>query len=145
MSRRLAIAIGGWTLLAWGGRIGLLAGGEGVWAWLRIGGSLLVGTMAVVCLTFPGLRWARRPSLLLFAMFTVVLWARSLYVNWVGSGSLPFKVVHSVLALGFFALAWWAYKLAGTPVSTGGHAIAPPNEGHGQEKTQSKATGLPEG
>ena len=108
----LAIAITAWTLAAWGGRIGLLTNGEGMGAWLRIGGSLLVGLFAGAALVFSQLEAARRPALMVFAVFTVVLWARSLIVNWVGDGSLPFKLVHTVLALGFFALAWWAFSYA---------------------------------
>lgn len=106
----LAIAIAAWTLVAWGGRIGLLTSGEGVGAWLRIGGSLIVGALAVAALLVPQLEPARRPALIVFSVFTVVLWIRSLIVNWVGEGSLPFKLVHTVLALGFFALAWWAFS-----------------------------------
>jgi prepilin signal peptidase PulO-like enzyme (type II secretory pathway) len=108
----LAVAITAWTLAAWGGRIGLLTNGEGIGAWLRIGGSLLIGLLAAAALVFPQLETARRPALMVFAVFTVVLWARSLIVNWVGDGSLPFKLVHTVLALGFFALAWWAFSYA---------------------------------
>lgn len=104
----LAVAIGAWTLVAWGGRIGLLTSEEGLGAWLRIGGSLIVGALAVAALLAPQLEPARRPALVLFSVFTVVLWIRSLIVNWVGDGSLPFKLVHTVLALGFFALAWWS-------------------------------------
>ena len=46
----LAVAIGLWTLLAWGGRVRLLADAEqaDVGNWVRIGGSLLVGAVAIV-------------------------------------------------------------------------------------------------
>lgn len=115
----LAIAITVWTLVAWGGRIGLLTSGEGIGAWLRIGGSLLIGLFAAAALAFPQLESARRPALILFSVFTLVLWVRSLIVNWVGEGSLPFKLVHTVLALGFFALAWWAYSYAASALVTG--------------------------
>ncbi len=104
----LAAAIAVWTLVAWGGRIGLLTSGEGVGAWLRIGGSLLIGLFAAATLVVAQLEGARRWALILFSVFTVVLWARSLIVNWLGDGSLPFKLVHTVLAAGFFALVWWA-------------------------------------
>ena len=108
----LAVAIAAWTLAAWGGRIGMLASGEGVGAWLRIGGSLAIGLFTAATLAVPQLEGARRPALIVFSVFTVVLWARSLIVTWVGDGSLPFKVVHTVLALGFFALVWWAATFA---------------------------------
>ena len=101
----LGIAIAVWTLAAWGGRIGLLTSDEGVWGWVRIGGSLAIGLFAAATLLIPQLEGARRPTLILFSIFTVVLWARSLWVNWAGDGTLAFKIVHTVLALGFFALA----------------------------------------
>lgn len=114
----LGIAIAVWTLAAWGGRIGLLANGEGIWAWVRIGGSLVIGLFAAATLLTPQLEGARRPALIVFSVFTVVLWARSLWVNWVGDGSLPFKLVHTVLALGFFALAAWAIAYANGSVGS---------------------------
>jgi len=127
----LGIAIGVWTLAAWGGRIGLLTSGEGWGAWLRIGGSLLIGLFAAATLLVPQLEDARRPALLMFSVFTVLLWIRSLIVNWAGDGTLAFKLVHTVLALGFFALAWWAVSYvttasSGQPEAVAGHAdIAP--------------------
>lgn len=108
----LAIGIAVWTLAAWGGRIGLLTSDEGIGAWLRIGGSLVVGLFAAATLVVPALENVRRPALIVFALFTVVLWIRSLIVNWMGDGSMPFKLVHTALALGFFALAWWAFSVA---------------------------------
>jgi prepilin signal peptidase PulO-like enzyme (type II secretory pathway) len=108
----LGIAIAVWTLAAWGGRIGLLTSDDGVSAWIRIGGSLLIGLFAAATLLIPQLEGARRGALIVFSLFTMILWARSLIVNWAGDGSLPFKLVHSVLALGFFALAWCAFSFA---------------------------------
>lgn len=104
----LAVAITVWTLVAWGGRIGLLTADEGWGSWLRIGGSLLIGLVAATTLLVPGLEPARRPALVVFSVFTFVLWARSLIVTWIGAGTTPFKLVHTVLALGFFVLAVWA-------------------------------------
>lgn len=115
----LAIAITVWTLIAWGGRIGLLTTAEGIGAWLRIGGSLAIGLFAAASLVVPQLEPVKRPTLVVFALFTVVLWIRSLIVNWAGDGSLPFKLVHTVLALGFFALSWWAYSFATSIPGTG--------------------------
>lgn len=112
MRTALAIGIAVWTLVAWGGRIGLLTSGEGPGAWLRIGGSIAIGLFAAATLLLPQLEGARRPALIVFAVFTVVLWIRSLVVNWTGDGSMPFKIVHTVLAIGFFALAWWAVSFA---------------------------------
>ncbi len=112
MRTALAIAIVAWTLVAWGGRIGLLTSGEGLGAWLRIGGSIAIGLFAAATLLVPQLEGARRPALIVFSVFTVVLWIRSLVVNWTGDGSMPFKIVHTVLAIGFFALACWAVSFA---------------------------------
>lgn len=108
----LAIAIAAWTLVAWGGRIGLLASGEGLGAWLRIGGSIVIGLFAAATLVVPRLEPVRRLALLVFALFSVVLWTRSLLVTWAGSGSLSFKVVHTVLAAGFFILAFLTWTTA---------------------------------
>lgn len=145
MSGRLALAITLWTLLAWGGRIGLLVGGEGVGSWVRIGGSIVIGLFAAATLLFPRLEPVRRPTLVIFALFTIILWARSLYVNWAGSGSLPFKLVHTVLAGGFFVLSLWAVTAARTPAATGGDAIPGPDEADGQQQAEGEPAGLPEG
>jgi hypothetical protein len=120
----LAIGISVWTLAAWGGRIGLLSSGEGWGAWLRIGGSILIGLFAAATLIFPKLESVRRPTLVVFAVFTVILWTRSLVVNWTGDGSMAFKIVHTVLAVGFFALAAWAVALAVSPSTESGAEAA---------------------
>ena len=112
MKIALAIAITVWTLAAWGGRIGLLTSDEGWGSWVRIGGSLLIGLFAAATLVVPQLEPARKAALITFAMFTVVLWTRSMFVTWTGSGSLPFKLVHTVLAAGFYALSVWAWLVA---------------------------------
>jgi hypothetical protein len=139
----LAVAIGVWTLAAWGGRIGLLTSGEGWGAWLRIGGSLAVGLVAVLSLTVPALEGWRKPALVTFAIFTIVLWVRSLIVTWTGSGSLPFKLVHTVLAVGFFALAWWALSMTSSSASP---TAAARDDAHGSQpgsdETGSEAVGV---
>jgi len=108
----LGVGIAVWTLAVWGGRIGLLTSDEGVSAWIRIGGSLLVGLFAAATLLIPQLEGARRWALIVFSLFTAILWVRSVIVNWAGDGTLPFKLVHTVLAIGFFALALWAFAFA---------------------------------
>jgi hypothetical protein len=153
----LAIAITVWTLAAWGGRIGLLTSDEGgLGTWIRIGGSIVIGLFAAATLVIPQLEAARKPALVVFSIFTVVLWTRSMIVNWTGSGSLPFKLVHTVLAIGFFALAWWAFNTAtgsgaangsitsGDATSSRGDAVAAPDEAHRQQQGEGEATGLPE-
>ena len=106
----LAAAIVVWTAIAWGGRIGLLTGGENLWAWARIAGSIAIALIAGAALVFrlPS-RWRNR-TLVVFVAWTIFLWSRSLVVNWIGSGSLSFKLVHTVLGAGFLALAWWAWN-----------------------------------
>lgn len=124
--RALAVAILVWTLVAWGGRIGLLTGAEEWTSTLRIGGSLLIGVVTATVLIAPPLANVRRPVLYIFAIWTVVLWTRSLIVNWMGSGSLGFKLVHTILAVGFYLIAWWAVAAAAR-----GNPIAHPDEGDG--------------
>jgi hypothetical protein len=91
-----------------------MEGGEDPWAWVRIGGSIGLALLAGAALALAPLsRWTAR-LLTVFAGWVVVIWSRSLLVNWVGSGSLPFKLVHTALAAGFFVLAWlaWAWSRA---------------------------------
>lgn len=107
----LAVAIGAWTLFAWGGRIRLLTQGEQDLAnWLRIGGSLLVGVVAVVGLIMAGGGGLERWALTLFAAWSAGIWLRSLVLVWTGEQSLGFKIVHTVLAAGFFILAWLSLR-----------------------------------
>lgn len=104
--RLLALVVLAWTLVSWGGRIGLLGEGDSTDTrdLARIGGSLLVGWVTGGVLWWAperlrGVRW-------LFVAWTVVLWGRSLVVTWLGGPSLAFGVVHTVLAVSWFALAW---------------------------------------
>ncbi len=101
-----------WTGVAWGGRIGLLTDGEGWTDLIRIGGSLLLGLATAIALAVPSLRFRSAPLFYLFSIWTAVLWLRSMVVTWTGSGSLPFKLVHTVLAAGFFGLAYLVWKVA---------------------------------
>ncbi len=101
-----------WTGVAWGGRIGLLADGDGWTDLLRIGGSLLLGLVTAIGLAVPSLRPRATPLFYLFSIWTLGLWLRSMVVTWTGSGSLPFQLVHTVLAAGFFGLAYLVWKVA---------------------------------
>lgn len=136
----LAISMTAWTLVAWGGRVGLLAGGEGIGPWIRIGGSLIVGLFAAATLVIPALEAAQKPALLVFAVFTTVIWVRSLIVNWTGSGALPFKLIHTLLAIGFFALATWAAVVALSPASS--DPVSAPDEADSQKQGEGEPTGL---
>lgn len=108
----LAGAIVAWTLIAWGGRIGLLVGGEDLWAWARIGGSIAVALVLAGLLVFAPSARSTTWGLLAFSAWTVAIWSRSLVVNWMGSGSMSFKFVHTVLGAGFLVLAWWSGRAA---------------------------------
>lgn len=108
----LAAAIVGWTLLAWGGRIGLLASGDDWLDIARIGGSVLIGAAAAIVLSSRRFRAVSAPVLYVFVGWTVILWIRSLIVNWAGSGTLAFKLVHTVLAGGFLLLAYLVWPVA---------------------------------
>jgi hypothetical protein len=101
---RIAAGLLAWTVVAWGGRIGLLTDGVGSADFLRIGGSLLIGLATALALAMPSVRLRALPMYYVFCVWNVVLWGRSLVVNWTGTGSLPFKLVHAVLAIGFFIL-----------------------------------------
>jgi hypothetical protein len=100
-----------WTLVAWVGRVLLLTPGD---YWLdraRIVGSLVVGLVAGLLLILPSpARWARS-GIYVFSVWTIVIWARSLFVNWTSPGTLQFKLVHTALALGFGLLVFWGLAL----------------------------------
>lgn len=105
--------------MSWGGRIGLLGRGDVTDSGdlLRIGGSLLVGWV-----TGGVLWWAPerlREVRWFFVVWTVVLWGRSLVVVWVDFPSLPFVVVHTVLALSWFGLAWAVAPARPDPTGAG--------------------------
>lgn len=108
----LALAVLVWTAVAWGGRIGLLTDGDGWSDLIRIGGSLLLGLATAVALAIPTLRLRSAPLFYSFGIWTVALWLRTMLVNWAGSGSLPFKLVHTILAAGFFILAYLVWRYA---------------------------------
>lgn len=106
MSRRLlALAVLAWTAVSWGGRVGLLTTAEAgePWTLVRVTGSLLVGVATAAVLARPP-GW-EGPVLGLFVGWTVVVWTRALLLAWVDSASLGFSLVHTVLAVGWFALA----------------------------------------
>lgn len=106
-TRVLSVLVLAWTLLSWGGRIGLLTDAEATdpGDLLRIGGSLLLGwtTGAVLWWAPRRLREVRW----LFVAWTVALWTRSLVVTWMDPPSIAFGLVHTVLAVGWFTLAWF--------------------------------------
>lgn len=108
----LAAAVAVWTLLTWGSRIRLLTDAEQAdpGSWLRIGGSLLIGTVVVAVLLLAPGGGLERWTLTIFAVWSVVLWARSAVVVLPADHSVAFKTVHALLAAGFFLLAYWAVR-----------------------------------
>lgn len=103
--RLLALAVLAWTAVSWGGRIGLLTTTEAgdPWTLVRVVGSLLVGVATAAVLAGPP-SW-EPPVLGLFVGWTVVVWIRASVLAWADSPSLGFSLVHTVLAVGWFALA----------------------------------------
>lgn len=107
----LAVAIGAWTLLSWGGRIRLLTDTEqGLATWVRIGGSLLVGVAAVLVVLFADGGGLERWVLTLFAAWSTTIWLRSLISVWTEDHSTAFRLVHTVLAAGFFVVAYLSLR-----------------------------------
>jgi hypothetical protein len=105
---RLASLIGLWAAITWGGRIGLLAGDETLVAKARIGLSLLVALLAVIgLLTTPS--WMRA-GVAAYSVVTVLVWVTSV-VSVMGDrgSSIPFKLVHLVLAAVSIAIATTAW------------------------------------
>jgi hypothetical protein len=106
MSRRvLALVVALWTLVSWGGRIGLLTDAEtgDAWNWIRIAGSLAVGLGTAGVFTFrpSAARWVAWP----FGAFTTLLWTRSLWTVWTEPNPPAFRLVHTGLAVAWFGLA----------------------------------------
>ncbi len=109
------MAILAWTAISWGGRVGLLTDVDAaaVGTWLRVGGSIIIGVATA---------WSawRRPAIhptiaVVFTAWTVILWTRSLLVTWIDPPSLAFALVHTVLALVWFGLAWWVWTTRAAP------------------------------
>lgn len=126
--RTLGWIIGAWTLISWGGRIGLLTDADAAdfASWARIGGSIVIGLATAVC--FIAGRF-QRPMSVVFALWTVFVWVRSLVTVWTEPNSLAFQLVHTALAVVWFALAVGAVKL-GQPTGSA---------------TEAGATGVPGG
>jgi hypothetical protein len=112
MSRRgLGWAILVWTAISWGGRIRLLTDVDAgdLWSWVRIGGSFAIGLVVGLSLI---LGRGARPMAVLFAAWTIPIWARSLFMVWAEPNTIGFRLVHTALAVVWFALALWALRWA---------------------------------
>jgi hypothetical protein len=127
----------GWTLVAWGGRVGLLTSDDTWFDWLRIVGSVVIAVAVAVVLWLPASSKIVDISLYGFAAWTVALWSRSMVVNWSESGTLAFKLVHTGLALGFGVLVWRSISFAR------GDSISRPDQTHGDKQGESESTSVP--
>lgn len=89
------MAVGGWALLTWGGRVGLLTGSEASdpVTWLRVGGSLLAAGLGVW-----GLLRARTGGVWVYAVVTAAVWVTSLISVWTTPNTVGFRAVHTLLA-----------------------------------------------
>lgn len=101
-----------WTALTWGGRIRLLTDTEQADPsnWARIGGSILIGLAAAAVLVWMAGGQVERWVLTVFAIWSTVIWLRSLVTVWAGDNPMAFKLVHTVLAIGYVVLSYLALK-----------------------------------
>ena len=123
--RGLALAVLLWTLVAWGGRVSLLAPGEADAAtWLRIGGSLLTGLLGAVGLWQLGEEGRRLAAVWVwtYTAWTTVVWTTSLWSVWTADHPLSFQLVHTVLAVVSIDLAAVAALVAAHRVKAAGVA-----------------------
>jgi hypothetical protein len=108
-NRLLGWVILAWTLVSWGGRIRLLTDVDAndLWSWARIGGSFVVGVVAGLAMI---LGKGGRPMAVLFAVWTVPIWARSLFTVWTETNTIGFRLVHTALAGVWFGLVAWSVR-----------------------------------
>lgn len=121
-----------WTLVAWGGRLTLLAVGGDWWDWVRIGGSFLIGVITGIMLLVSSLRTWAVPATYVFSAWTTVIWIRSMIANWTVSGALGLKLVHTALAIGFGLLVWWALAFARSDLVSGPDQANREQQGQGE-------------
>ncbi len=105
--QRLGALIGVWTLAVWLPRIWIIPVGD-VWEMARIVVSMALGLGSAWVL----LRATRylTPVLLGFALWSVVVWGRTLWNYWTLNNPTDLRLVHTILAGGFFYLAWRAIR-----------------------------------
>ncbi|MGF1668540.1 MAG: hypothetical protein ACFCVC_19940 [Acidimicrobiia bacterium] len=112
MSRRsLGWVILVWTAISWGGRLSLLTDvdADDLWSWARIGGSFVIGLVAGLALIIGK---GARPMAIVFALWTIPIWARSLFMVWTEPNTTGFRLVHTALAVVWLALSAWALRWA---------------------------------
>lgn len=133
---RLAIAVAVWTAAIWIPRIFIIPVFAG-WDATRLIGSLALGVLVPFALVRPG--WFTRPLLVVFAFWSIGVWGRSLWNYWTLENPLGLRLVHSVLAAGFFYLAWRALAAARRD------PIAGPDQGDSDQQGHGERTALSQG
>lgn len=105
------------TVASWGGRIGLLGDdGASFLSWVRIVGSLVVGLSAAAALATGAVV---RPVASIFVVWTSAVWMTSSISVWAAPNSAGFRVVHSILAVAWLAVAWLTWKALQETVGAG--------------------------
>lgn len=111
--RSLGIAIIVWSLITWGGRIGLLTGDETTdpMVWFRIVGSLVTAALAGLAL-IGDRRWVML-AVVGYSLVALGVWGTSIVAVLPDmTASLQFKMIHTVLAGVSLVLAGLALRMA---------------------------------
>ena len=131
--QRLGVAVVVWSLVVWIPRIGIIPVNN-TWELTRIVGSIGLGLLAGYVLFRP-VR-IRSAALWAFGLWSVAVWTRSLWNYWTLDNPLDLRLVHTVLAAGFFYLAFRAIATARRdPVSK-------PDQSHRDEEREGEPTSL---
>ena len=105
--QRLGLVIVVWTLAVWLPRIWIIPVGD-LWELIRIVVSIAVGLGAAFALVRPG-RYANF-LLLAFPVWSVGVWGRTLWNYWTLNNPPELRLVHTLLAIGYFYLAWRVFR-----------------------------------
>ena len=105
--QRLGLVIVVWTLAVWLPRIWIIPVGD-LWELIRIVVSIAVGLGAALALVRRG-RFTNS-MLLAFLVWSAGVWGRTLWNYWALNNPPELRLVHTLLAIGYFYLAWRAYR-----------------------------------
>jgi hypothetical protein len=105
--QRLSLVIVVWTLVVWLPRIWIIPVGN-PWELIRIVVSIAVGLGAAFALVRPG-RYANF-LLLAFSVWSAGVWGRTLWNYWTLDNPPELRLVHTLLAIGYFYLAWRVFR-----------------------------------
>ena len=131
--QRLGVASVVWTLVVWLPRIGIIPV-TNAWDLARIAGSIGLGLLAGYVLFRSGP--ARNTVLWSFGVWSIVVWGRSLWNYWTLDNPLDLRLVHTVLAAGFFYLAARAFA------ATRSGPIPEPNQSDGDQQREGETSAL---